>query len=1013
MTCRRFLSLILVCLSVIVIGAPPKDAVAAVSLTALKATAGYTHGCAVMTDGTVRCWGNNASGQIGDGTTTSRSSAGVLVSGITDAIDVGVNPGNYESANRSCALLASGQIRCWGVNYSNSDSYLGTGDTVSSYRTPVPVCRSGSYSAGTCIPLENVMQMSIDGYGGCGLVSTNNATTVDNRVYCWGEVGQAGILNAVPVCTSGTVAANTCVEFTDAVKIDSNQYHRCARTSDNRAFCWGTNSKAQLGRESASPSTRWQAASIQQGGVDISDVVDITAAASATCIIRSPIAPSTTNRIQCVGDTYYGHLGDGVNGTSSFVATWTDICGHSRTTPAASTCSSTTLPGSATRLVGGSTQVCAYIADGYGTNDEGWSCWSGSSGLLVYLARPSSSTGTVYGYIGQLCSASTTYSANGECGSGKRFTATDVDMSGSTPCGVMSGNVYCWGMGGGGSITGQNSWVYYPSLISMGASLRFQTTPSEIEVGSTFGQQPTLQLVGANGQDVSTSGVSVTASIQAISGSGTLGGTTTSITDASGRATFTDLQISATGNYVLSFSATGYGGIGQSVVLGTLTSRTLAITTQFAASYSANASIPSITSTASAGTGTKTYASTTTGICSVNQNSGAISVVSTGTCTVQARIANDGNYVTATSSTVSFSITRISRSVTIASSSYTNSYTLPVSGPTLVASLSAGSGTIAFTSLTLNVCQVGSLSGVITFLLAGTCQIHASVAANGNYDGDTSPTISMTVSAVATTSTTTTPTPPVTSAPTNTSAPVTTVSNSPVSTIATETTAPRGMSAILSSTTTTLVGSNTLRSNSSTSSTTTSPTSNTQAPPEPVLPEITVPDTPVGGASAIIDGKNVTAEITRVNNELKVQVGPIAARIWGITATGAKVPLDADGRLRLMRGDLVTVNVEGFSSGSVIEVRMYSDPVLLGRSTVSDTGLAFASYEIPESTTDGNHRVVMLGKTSSGDATFSLSIVVGEKGQRLTTWLITIPLVFAAVGALILPVALRRRRRTS
>lgn len=144
-----------------------------------------------------------------------------------------------------------------------------------------------------------------------------------------------------------------------------------------------------------------------------------------------------------------------------------------------------------------------------------------------------------------------------------------------------------------------------------------------------------------------------------------------------------------------------------------------------------------------------------------------------------------------------------------------------------------------------------------------------------------------------------------------------------------------------------------------------------------------------------------------------MQVGPIAARIWGVTATGAKVPLDVDGRLRLMRGDLVTIDVEGFSSGSVIEVRMYSDPVLLGRSTVSDTGLALASFEIPESSTDGNHRVVMLGKTSSGEATFSLSIVVGEKGKRLTTWVITIPLVIAAVGALILPVALRRRRRTS
>lgn len=144
-----------------------------------------------------------------------------------------------------------------------------------------------------------------------------------------------------------------------------------------------------------------------------------------------------------------------------------------------------------------------------------------------------------------------------------------------------------------------------------------------------------------------------------------------------------------------------------------------------------------------------------------------------------------------------------------------------------------------------------------------------------------------------------------------------------------------------------------------------------------------------------------------------MQAGPIAARIWGVTATGAKVPLDADGRLRLMRGDLVTVDVEGFLMKSVVEVRMYSEPLLLGRSTVPGGGRLSASYQVPESVETGNHRVIMLGETNSGDATFSLSIVVGEKGKRLTTWLITIPLALAAVGALVLPVALRRRRRTN
>jgi hypothetical protein len=263
---------------------------------------------------------------------------------------------------------------------------------------------------------------------------------------------RTGTVVAVPVCTSGWGVP--CVEFSGAVKIDSNQYHRCARTDDSKAYCWGQNVNAQLGREiSSNLDADWVATAITSGGSAISDVIDIATGMDNTCIIRSPIAPSTINRIQCVGQRFYGHLGNGMNAETGFVSNWTDICGHSRSVPnSAQPCASTTLPGSATQLRGGSTIMCAYIADGYGTNDAGWSCWSASG--AEHLARPSYSTATVYGYIGQLCSSSGAYSASGECAVGKRFAAAEVDVSGSTPCGVVSGAVYCWGMGAGGSILG-------------------------------------------------------------------------------------------------------------------------------------------------------------------------------------------------------------------------------------------------------------------------------------------------------------------------------------------------------------------------------------------------------------------------------------------------------------------------------------------------------------------------------------------------------------------------------
>lgn len=65
--------------------------------------------CAVLSDGTVACWGSNTYGQLGDGTNITKSTP-VLVSGISTAISVVL--GGYHV----CALLVGGTIKCWGRN---------------------------------------------------------------------------------------------------------------------------------------------------------------------------------------------------------------------------------------------------------------------------------------------------------------------------------------------------------------------------------------------------------------------------------------------------------------------------------------------------------------------------------------------------------------------------------------------------------------------------------------------------------------------------------------------------------------------------------------------------------------------------------------------------------------------------------------------------------------------------------------------------------------------------------
>jgi alpha-tubulin suppressor-like RCC1 family protein len=71
--------------------------------------AGYYHVCAALASGTVECWGNNSFGQLGDGTfTTSPTPRTVL--GVHDARTV------TGGEDHACALLSDGTLRCWGYD---------------------------------------------------------------------------------------------------------------------------------------------------------------------------------------------------------------------------------------------------------------------------------------------------------------------------------------------------------------------------------------------------------------------------------------------------------------------------------------------------------------------------------------------------------------------------------------------------------------------------------------------------------------------------------------------------------------------------------------------------------------------------------------------------------------------------------------------------------------------------------------------------------------------------------
>jgi len=94
-------------------------------------TLGSFHGCAVNGVGAVKCWGSNADGQLGDGTTTTRMTP-VNVVGLAMGVEA-VSAGWYHT----CSLMRSGSVKCWGYNY-----YGELGDGTNTDRsTPVRVIR--------------------------------------------------------------------------------------------------------------------------------------------------------------------------------------------------------------------------------------------------------------------------------------------------------------------------------------------------------------------------------------------------------------------------------------------------------------------------------------------------------------------------------------------------------------------------------------------------------------------------------------------------------------------------------------------------------------------------------------------------------------------------------------------------------------------------------------------------------------------------------------------------------
>jgi hypothetical protein len=225
-------------------------------------TTAEDHACALYSDGTVRCWGKNDQGQLGDGTTTSRLTP-VAVRGLSGVIEVSAGYGF------TCALVdaggASGPVKCWGA----PSSWSGVGP---SDGTLVPVTIGGitdaiAVSAGVGVACALLSDRTVECWGDNSRGELGNGTRASSStpvvvpglsgvqaidagdttvcvimqsggaVSCWGSAGY--VLPDVPL---DTLAPTAVPGVTGAVSVSASPYNACALLQAGTVECWAMSS---------------------------------------------------------------------------------------------------------------------------------------------------------------------------------------------------------------------------------------------------------------------------------------------------------------------------------------------------------------------------------------------------------------------------------------------------------------------------------------------------------------------------------------------------------------------------------------------------------------------------------------------------------------------------------------------------------------------------------------------------------------------------------------------------